>query len=164
MHYLVDGYSVIHAQPELRKALSKRLAHARDLLVQRLQRFADHSGDPVSVFFDGRSGNTPDSETVKKGKAKVAKTKAAGAQIEIVFSAKGQTADMLIERRVGASRTPNQYLVVTADHAIENTVGALGASSISPDIFFEMLGGAEAEFSEWLDEHRFRTKRKFERD
>jgi len=156
MHYLVDGYSVIHARPELRKALSKRLAHARDLLVQQLQRYHDQSGEAVTVFFDGRSGPEP-----KPGKPKKTGTEPA---IEIVFSSEGQSADTLIERRVGQTREPSRFLVVTADRAIENTVGALGASSISPDSFFEILASAEKEFAEWLEDHQFRTKRKFERD
>lgn len=155
MHYLVDGYSVIHAQPELRKALSKRLAHARELLVHRLQQYQDHAGEPITVFFDGRSGKD-------KGKAKT--TNEIGSKIEIVFSAEGQTADTLIEQRVGRAAAPSRYLVVTADHAIESTVGALGASSISPDSFFEMIIRAEKDFAEWLEDHRTRTKRKFSQD
>jgi uncharacterized protein len=152
MHYLVDGYSVIHSRPDLRKALGKRLAHARELLIQRLQQYQDHAGERVTLFFDGRSGPEPKPP---------AKKKKSEAPIEVVFSSEGQSADMLIEQRVGRSSAPSQYLVVTADHAIENTVGALGASSISPDSFFEMVVRAEKEFGEWLDDHRSRTKRKF---
>jgi predicted RNA-binding protein with PIN domain len=154
MHYLVDGYSVIHARPDLKKALGKRLAHARELLIQRLQQYQDHAGERVTLFFDGRSGPEP------KPPAKRKKSAGPESPIEVVFSSEGQSADMLIEQRVGKSTAPSQYLVVTADHAIENTVGALGAS-ISPDSFFELIGRAEKEFGEWLDEHRSRTKRKF---
>ena len=155
MHYLVDGYSVIHAWPDLRKALVKRLAHARELLVHRLQQYQDHAGEPITVFFDGRSRPEPKPAKLKKVQA--------GKGVEIVFSAKGQSADTLIEQRVGRAAAPSRYLVVTADHAIENTVSALGASSISPDSFFEMIVHAEGDFTDWLDDHRARTKRKFQR-
>ena len=155
MHYLIDGYSLIHARPELRKALSRRLAHARDLLIHRLQHYQDHAGDVITVFFDGRSGPEPKPAKPKKAQA--------GKGVEIVFSARGQSADTLIEQRVGRSAAPAQYLVVTADRAIENTVSALGASSISPDSFFELIARTEKEFAEWLEDHRFRAKRKFER-
>jgi predicted RNA-binding protein with PIN domain len=155
MHYLIDGYSLIHSRPELRKALCRRLAHARDLLIGQLQRYRDQSGEAVTVFFDGRSGPEPKPAKPKKARKETA--------IEIVFSAQGQSADTLIERRVGRAAAPANYLVVTADHGIETTVGALGATSISPDSFFEMLEHSEKEFTEWLEDHRVRAKRKFER-
>ncbi len=157
MHYLVDGYSVIHARPELRKALARRLALARDLLVHRLQQYQDHAGETMTVFFDGRSGKARQADQGIRRKT------ATERKIEVVFSAEGQSADMLIEQRVGRATSPSRYLVVTADHAIENTVSALGASSISPDSFFEMIIRAEEDFSDWLDDHRTRTKRKFQR-
>ena len=160
MHYLVDGYSVIHARPDLRKALSKRLAHARNLLLDQLQRYQDHAGEAVTVFFDGCSG--PDSNPPKaKKKRMVISCTPPGTVIGIIFSKQGQSADTLIEQCVGQSHTPSEYLVVTADHAIENTISALGASSSSPDNFFEIINRAEEEFSEWLIDHRMRTKRKF---
>jgi predicted RNA-binding protein with PIN domain len=159
MHYLVDGYSAIHAHPELRKALGRRLSHAREMLLQWLQQFQDHTGNRVTVFFDGR-GKPGD-------KAKPAKRKPKKpdecSRIEVVFSVENQSADAVIEQRVGQSGRSIQYLVVTADHAIQNTVSSLGTSSISPDSFFEMIQQEQKDFAGWLEEHRDRTKRKFQR-
>lgn len=155
MHYLVDGYSVIHARPELRKALGRRLAHARDRLVQVLQQFQDHTGEEVTVFFDGRDR--------AKSARRRGKKQPDSSTVEVVFSAENQSADAVIEQRVGQSGKPMGYLVVTADHAIQNTVSALGASSISPDSFFEIIQRTQKDFAGWLDEHQDRTKRKFQR-
>jgi len=148
VHYLIDGYSVIHAWPDLKRALDRRLAHARELLVQRLQGFQDHRGEAVTVFFDGRSG--PRNPKLQPH------------DLEIVFSDQGQTADMRMEQRVGSVKKPGIFIVVTADHAIVNTVGALGAMTLSPERFLEELQAAEKEVAEWLDEARGRNKRRFQ--
>ena len=162
MHYLVDGYSLIHAWPPLRQAMGKRLAHARDLLAKELQQYQDQSEDQVSVFFDGRSGTRPRGQgSGIRGKNK--KRRESKKALEIVFSSEDQSADTLIEQRIGASRSPSQFVAVTGDFGIQNTVHALGASSISPDMFLEIIRMARKEFAEWLDEHHFRTKRKFNR-
>jgi predicted RNA-binding protein with PIN domain len=156
VHYIVDGYSVIHARPELRKSLQVRLSHARDLLVRLLQDFQDQTGDRVTVVFDGRGDHA-------KPGAKKKKNAKDNRDVEIVFSGKGQSADMVIERLVGKSDSPQRLIAVTADRAIENTVGALGASSISPDSFVELARESQIDFSDWLSDHRWKIKRKFSR-
>ena len=158
-HYLVDGYSLIHAWPHLRRAMGKRLAHSRELLANELQQYQDQAGERVSLFFDGRA--KAQRSSVKGGRSK--KSKQSGDAMEIIYSNEGQSADTLIEQRVGTSRSPSQFVVVTGDFAIQNTIHSLGASSISPDMFLEMIQSARKEFTEWLDEHRYRTKRKFNR-
>jgi hypothetical protein len=42
---LVDGYSVLHAWPKLRRAAGRSLEQQRDALVRVLQRFADSTRD-----------------------------------------------------------------------------------------------------------------------
>ena len=50
---LVDGYSLLHAWPELAPGQARHSAAARAELVQMLTLYRDAIGTPVTVFFDG---------------------------------------------------------------------------------------------------------------
>ncbi len=120
---LVDGYSVLHAWPRLRKLAGRALEHQRDALVRVLRQYADQSGCRVTVVFDGYA----------------ARRKPAGVApvpgVEVVFSETGKTADDLIERLVGQAEQPARILVVTSDNRERSTVESLGAQSVAAEVF-----------------------------
>lgn len=128
---LVDGYSVIHAWPEL-AALARQhlgapagrdLARQREALVGLLQRVADQRGVRVTVVFDGYAA---------KHRPEVAPVPG---HLEVAFSGSGRTADDLIERLVAQAPDRARILVVTADNAERGTVEGLGAHSQSVALF-----------------------------
>jgi predicted RNA-binding protein with PIN domain len=113
---LVDGYSVLHAWPcfVTRKARALSLHQRREMLVKLLRQFADHSGRRVTVVFDGY---------------------AAKHKPEIVFSERGKTADDVIERMVAEAENRTRIQVVTSDNTERGTVEAMGAGSMSAELF-----------------------------
>src|SRR6266487_2544847 len=83
---LVDGYSLLHAWPELAPGKPRHSAAARDALIYQLTQYRDAVGTPVTVFFDG--GGAPEGVTAMESTP----------EMEILYSKSGQTADDLIER------------------------------------------------------------------
>lgn len=139
---LVDGYSVIHAWPELRTAKNRSLAAAREELVRRLVRFADGSGTAVAVVFDGRKSPPAESR------------RAAVRGVEVLFSKRNQTADEVIERCVAAAKDSAAILVVTEDGAERRMCEGLGARVADAEGFRSLLAATEAEIAAQLSSVR----------
>ena len=129
---LVDGYSVLHAWKRLatRKARASSFRQRRETLVKLLRQFADHSGQRVTVVFDGYAAkHKPEENEPSHG-------------VEVVFSERGKTADDAIERLVAQAEHRAVILVVTSDNMERHTVEAMGAHSLSAELFEVELDGA----------------------
>ena len=65
---LVDGYSLLHAWRDLAPEAPRHSARAREALIRVLTQYADSSGTPVTLFFDGAGGpkDAPKKEEPKK--------------------------------------------------------------------------------------------------
>ncbi len=120
---LVDGYSLLHAWPELARGKARHSAAARDELIHWLTRYQDATGTPISVFFDG--GGAP------KGVPKNEST----ASVEVLFSKSGQTADDMIERAAHRFQPYGEVLAITNDNAERDTVIGLGGQAWSCETF-----------------------------
>jgi predicted RNA-binding protein with PIN domain len=91
--------------------------------VRLLCRFADHSGQRVTLVFDGYAAkHKPESVEPALG-------------IEVVFSERGKTADDAIERMVAEAKDRARIQVVTSDNTERGTVEAMGAGSMSAEFF-----------------------------
>ena len=127
---LVDGYSLVHAWPELQKLAGRRLEQRRDTLVRILRQYADHERCRLTVVFDGYAA---------KHKPEVDEP---GHGIEVVFSARGKTADDVIERVVGQAHHRERILVVSSDNMVRQTCETLGAHTTSAEVFEMEVAGA----------------------
>ena len=127
---LVDGYSVLHAWPALRKLAGRSLGQRRDALVRVLWRYADQTGFRLTVVFDGYAAKHP------------AEASAPTPGIEVVFSEPGKTADDVIERLVGQAGDRRRILVVSSDGLERQTVESMGAASASAELFLAEVEAA----------------------
>jgi predicted RNA-binding protein with PIN domain len=119
---IIDGYSLMHRDPELKALLGQGLSRAREALIEKVARTATAMADLVTVVFDGQeSGRGTDGH----------------GSIEIVYSPSGQTADTVIERLVRALPNPTACTVVTNDRRERETVTAAGAMAMSCAVFIE---------------------------
>ena len=120
---IVDGYNVIHAWPQLKRALSERgLEDARRLLIQALSEYAAQSGVAVTVVFDAHSrvGDRHAAENIDG--------------VTVRYGTKTASADHVIERLANeASRRGNaaDVVVATGDRLQRSMVGAMGAATMS---------------------------------
>ena len=148
---LVDGYSLLHAWPELARGKARHSAAARDELIHWLTQYQDAGGTPVTVFFDG--GGAP------KG---VAKNESAGG-VEVLFSKAGQTADDMIERAAHRFKPYGDVLAVTNDIAERDTVIALGGQAWSCETFIRDLESMLAELTDALKHHNRAERNRYHR-
>src|SRR5437667_201650 len=116
---LIDGYSLLHNWQELAAGRPRHSAAAREELIQRLTRYQDAIGTPITIFFDG--GGAP------VGTPGVPSTP----EVEVLYSRNGQTADDLIERATHRFIPYGEVLAVTDDNAERETVLSLGGLASS---------------------------------
>jgi len=144
---LVDGFSLLHAWPELASGQPRHSAAARDVLINTLRRYADAQATPLTVVFDGTSSRTRrDPDTLSTP------------ECEILYSGPGQTADDIIERVATRLTAYGEVLVVTNDRAERDTIMAAGAQSIGCEHFIRMLHAAAADLHTEVGRHN-RTER-----
>ncbi len=117
---LVDGYSLLHRWPELAAGKARHSAAARQELIRMLTLYQDASGTPITIVFDGAGGSVP--ATLRP---------ATTAQVEVLYSKSGQSADQVIERVAHRFRDYGEVLAVTDDHAERETVLSLGGMASS---------------------------------
>ena len=118
-HFIIDGYNVIHALPEL-AAFAGDLAEARDRLVHVLMEYGAYEKYDMTVVFDALfvSG--------EEHREKVTP------HFEVIYTSEGVTADSCIERLAYESvRTSREVHVVTSDGAEQSAILGAGAYRIS---------------------------------
>lgn len=137
-HYLiVDGHSVMHAWPELKRM--QRSAPRRHLarleLLRRLRTYQDMQGAQVVVVFDGTQP------------ARGEEREPGG--LQVIYAEAATTADAIIERLAAKYAGVHPLRVVSADGMVRETILASGADWLSP----EMLRGLCEEAAEKLRGH-----------
>ena len=151
MRILVDGYSLLHNWQELAPGKPRYSAVARSELIRQLTRYHDASGVPVTVVFDGASGLASAEEPPST------------AEVEILFSQQGQTADQMIERAATRLLDYGDVLVVTDDFAERDTVSAAGAMVSSCANFIADITRSETEIASALKRHNRNEQHKYKR-
>lgn len=146
---LVDGYSLLHAWPELAEGEPRHSAAAREALVRELTRYHDVVRTPITIFFDGSGAPA--------GTPKVPSSP----EVEILYSKVGQTADQMIERVAYRMQKFGEVLAVTNDFAERDTVISLGGHAQSCEQFLYALAGARDELDADLKHHNRRERERF---
>ena len=138
---LVDGYSVLHFWPRLRKLAGRSLEIQRAALISVLRQYGDATDCRVTVVFDGYAA--------KYKPYQIEPTLG----LEVLFSDAGKTADDVIERLVGTADRPGNIYVVTSDNLERRTVETLGAQSISTELFEAEVTAALGALDRLVREH-----------
>lgn len=119
---LIDGYSLLHACPELCGGKPPHSETARDALFRLLQQYHDATGIPITVFYDGAGVRVESAPESTPG-------------LEVVFSSARQTADQLIERVAYRLVAMGEVIVVTNDVAESNLVRGFGCTTVRCEAF-----------------------------
>jgi predicted RNA-binding protein with PIN domain len=139
---LVDGYSLIHAWPDLAPGRARHSAAARAELIQRLSQYGDAISTPITVVFDG-AGPAPNVGIEQPSKP----------EMEILYSKSGQTADDIIERVTARLVKYGDVLVVSNDFAERDTVASVGGNVCSCESFIRQIEGGVNDFQKQLQRH-----------
>lgn len=117
-YYLVDGYNVINAWPELIR-LRANLDEARDVLLHILTEYSAFENYEMTVVFDAFFTEDKEHELSIAEKMKV------------IYTGAGETADSCIERLAYAAvRDGREVHVVTSDGAEQSVILGVGAYRI----------------------------------
>ncbi len=120
---IIDGYSLMHRDPETKAIAAGNLRRAREILIEKISRTATAMAGLVTLVFDGQQGTG---------------TPPGGLQaLEIIYTPAGQTADDHIERMVQHAGRPENWMVVTNDRRERETVMASGVLTMSCAVFLE---------------------------
>ena len=104
-YYLIDGYNVINAWPELIR-LRSNLDEARDVLIRILTEYGAFENYEMTVVFDAFA--TDEEEHALE----------ISSRMRVIYTATGETADSCIERLAyTAVRMGREVHVVTSDGA-----------------------------------------------
>jgi predicted RNA-binding protein with PIN domain len=152
LELIIDGYNLIRQSRSLRRLDAQSLEQGREALLERLAQYKKVRDLPITVVFDGWGGfESASTRTEHKG-------------IQVVFTARGQTADEWIAGRVGEVL---YGAVVTSDREIGRSAERAGLAAI-PSRAFErrmeaaLAGGIDesAMDEEELEEELSQAKRK----
>ncbi len=139
---VVDGYNVIYAWDDLRSLLDHSLGRARERLVDRLATLAQMTEMTVAVVFDAAQGpSRQGGEEVRDG-------------VRVVFTARGSTADHVIERMAYRARQEGESLVVaTSDRLHGDLLRGMGAAVIDAGQLRRQVEEAERDLERRLQAH-----------
>ncbi|MCW0219172.1 MAG: NYN domain-containing protein [Prosthecobacter sp.] len=130
-YLLVDGHSVMHAWPELRR--EQRSANRRHLarleLMKRLRTYQDMSGKQVVVVFDGTHSQRSE-EREPEG-------------LQVIYAEATMTADAILERLANRYAKEHSMQVASADGMVRETILACGADWLSPEMLKTLCEEAE---------------------
>ncbi len=137
-YLIVDGHSVIHAWPELRKlhVASAKRHLAREELLKRMRRLQDVTGERVVVVLDGTGSHVSEER------------EAAG--VQIFYADPGTTADTVVERLAARHAATHRIRVASADGMVRDSVMASGAEWMSPDGLRSECERSDGELRTWI--------------
>lgn len=128
-HIIVDGYNVIRADPRLQSLERSSLEQAREVLARTLSSSPRLARDRITVVFDGARGTRTHVHGHRIGR------------VDVVYSARGETADDVIVVQAGALAGREQVVVVSNDLEVRERCRAAGCEISSSDNLLNQVPG-----------------------
>jgi len=148
---LVDGYSLLHNWLEMAPGKPRHSALAREELINRLTRYYDVCGTPLTIVFDGASA-APEIDALPSTP-----------EVEVIYTRAGQSADQLIERVAHRLCAYGEVLVVTDDFAERETVASSGGMISSCANFVQTVESSLKELEREIKNYNQQERVKFNR-
>jgi predicted RNA-binding protein with PIN domain len=118
IHYLIDGYNLIYAWPDIPRGSWQE---KRQVLLDFLKQQRPQGKNPATVVFDSREGSGNQRREN---------------DITVVYTA-GGTADDWISDQVRREPNPRSIVVVSNDKGIQHLIRGTGARFLSADQFLK---------------------------
>lgn len=143
---LVDGYNVIKRDRSFQSLGAKRLAAARQLLIDKLANRYRHTPHQVTVVFDGDGASQ---QTVQDRR------------VRIIYSRAGETADSVIARIAASARAEGREVELYSDDTeVKQSVARQGGTVGSTGQLTKHLNAAPADLAR-LSHHRQQARRQY---
>ena len=138
-HLLVDGFNLIHSEPDWKRWLRSHPERARDLVADWVRLIHDVDGVRTTLVFDGKGPDTTVERPFKD------------LSFSFVFSPSGLTADTVIEQLVGRAETAGQVIVASDDRVLQHTALASGAQVMGKKELEGWVKSCERRMGRYLD-------------
>lgn len=132
---IIDGYNLLNSWKEIEDILRESFEHARGIMIEKVLNHFSFLGKKAILVFDAH--------LVKKGK----ESRERIGNIEIIYSAEGQTADMVIEKICFELKDRYRVYVVTSDRTEQDVIWASGGLRISSREFIREILARESEIT-----------------
>lgn len=143
---LVDGYNVIKRDPSFQSLGAKRLASARQLLIDQLVSRYRHTPYQVIIVFDGEGASE---QTLQDRR------------VRIIYSRAGETADSVIARLAASARAQGRDVELYSDDIeVRQSVTKHGGNVGSTSQLTKHLTAAPADLAR-LSRHRQQARRQY---
>ena len=139
-YLIVDGYNVIFAWEELKKAAAADIGAAREALWDLLANYRAYRGCETVLIFDGYRRPGPQAADERGG-------------VRIMYTKQGESADLYIERLVREMRKDYAVSVVSSDAMIQLAALRNGVRRMSSRELQDEIGRAGTEISEIISRH-----------
>lgn len=140
-YLLVDGYNVLHANPETKELLEINLEAARNVLMDVLCNYQGFKRYEVILVFDAYK--------VKGNQGEVSKYH----NINVVYTKEAETADHYIERTAHEIGKNYDVTVVTSDGVEQVIIRGAGCNLMSSREFWTDVESTETQISEQIEEN-----------
>ena len=137
-YLLVDGYNIIFAWEDTKKAAESSLDAARSMLIDKLCNYRGYKQCELILVFDAY-----------KVKGGVGSVETVG-NISVVYTKEAETADMYIEKTAHELGRKRRVRVATSDALEQMIILGSGAVRISANEFREEVDAAEREIRDFI--------------
>lgn len=142
LYVLVDGYNIIFAWDELKKAAEESLDLAREMLINRMANYRGFTQCELILVFDAYKvkGNPGEVENIHG--------------ISVVYTKEAETADMYIEKVTHELGKKHRVRVATSDNLEQLIILGAGAVRVSAAEFEKEVTDTENEIRRFLSSPR----------
>jgi uncharacterized protein len=143
---LVDGYNIIKRDASFQSLGTKRLAAARQLLIDQLVSRYRHTPHQVIIVFDGEGASE---QTIQDRR------------VRIIYSRAGETADSVIDRLAVTARAEGREVELYSDDTeVRQSVARQGGNVGSAGQLTKQLNAAPSDLAR-LSHHRQQARRQY---
>jgi len=125
LHYIIDGYNLIHAIPSLKKTLAHNGETARELLIHSVAQLTHRKKFRCSIVFDG---------VVPQNTSK----QSSHAPVHVIFSSP-LSADAKIKHMIEHSKNRTLLVVISSDREIVNFAKVCTCQTHTSNFFASLL-------------------------
>ncbi|MBE6606764.1 MAG: GTP-binding protein [Ruminococcaceae bacterium] len=138
-YLLIDGYNIIFASDELKRAAEESLDLARCLLIDKVSSYQAMRRNNVILVFDAYK--------VKGGVGSVEQIHG----ISVIYTREAETADQYIEKVAKKLSKDYRVRVATSDGQIQMIIFGSGAARVTPAELWDEITLAEKEMREFIE-------------
>ena len=125
VHYIVDGYNLIHAIPSLKKTLAHNGETARELLIHSIGQLTHRKKFRCTIVFDGITPNKSPKQS-------------SHAPVHVIFSSP-ISADAKMKQMIEHSKNRSLIVIISSDREILNFAKVCSCQTHTSNYFARLL-------------------------